>query len=118
MLFLKIVISTNIIHAKYERTLYILPIILIAQIIASIVPVYGNYLVYFGKTYIATITGFIISIFTIGLSMLLIPIYKIYGAAIVALMANLFYLVVYYFIIEFHIKKNLVNGRIRIESKT
>ena len=108
MIFMKIIIATGIIHSKYEKTLYILPILLISQIIASIVPLYSNYLVYFGKTYLASVSGILICFLVIGLSIFLVPTYKIYGAAFVSLISNVCYLVFYYFIIRLYIKKHLL----------
>ena len=107
LIFMKIIISTGIISARYEKALYVLPILLISQIIASLVPLYGNYFVYFGKTYITSLTGALISLVTLGLSFLLIPPYKVYGAALVSVGSNLCYLIIYYFIVKYHVQKNI-----------
>lgn len=107
LIVMKIIISTGIINAKYEKALYVLPILLISQIIASLVPLYGNYFVYFGKTYIASLSGALISLVTLGLSFWLIPPYKVYGAAMVSVGSNLCYLITYYFIVKYYVQKNL-----------
>ena len=102
-----VIISTGIIQAKYMKALYVLPILLVSQIIASLVPLYGNYFVYFGKTHVASLSAGIISLVTLGLSFLLIPTYKVYGAAIVSVGSNLCFLIIYYFIVKFYVQKNL-----------
>lgn len=106
-IFMKIIIATGIISAKYEETLYVLPIILISQIIASLVPLYSNYVIYFKRTDIASLAGFILCIVSLGLSLFLIPRYKVYGAAFVSLIINIIYLTFYYFIIKALAKKYL-----------
>jgi O-antigen/teichoic acid export membrane protein len=109
MIFMKIIIITGIIQPKYEKTLYILPIILISQTIAALIPLYSNYVIYFEKTHIASLTGFILCIISLGLSLLLIPRYNVYGAATVSLISNIIYLGLYYFIIRVYTKKHLLN---------
>ena len=99
----------GIIQQKYEQTLYILPIMLISQIFSAMVPLYTNYLIYFEKTYLTSVTGFLLCIVSLGLSMLLIPSFGVYGAATVSLLSNLTYLCVYYFIIRWFTKRLLTN---------
>lgn len=107
MIFFKIVLSLGIIQAKYNEAIGILPLLLISQIVSSLVSLHTNYLVYFERTYIVSITGFIVCIISLGLSLLLIPRYKVYGAATVSLISNVIYLGLYYFIIKAVTKKYL-----------
>jgi O-antigen/teichoic acid export membrane protein len=109
ILFLKVVITLGIIQQKYEQTLYILPIMLLSQIFAAMVPLYTNYLIYFEKTYLTSVTGLLLCIISLSLSMLLIPPFGVYGAATVSLLSNLTYLCVYYFIIRWFTKRLLTN---------
>lgn len=109
IIFLKIVLALGIIQSKYEQTLYVLPLILASQIFSAMVPLYSNYLIYFEKTYITTVTGLILCGVSLGLSLLLIPPFGVYGAATVSLLCNLTYLVLYYFIIRSYTKKFLIN---------
>jgi len=109
ILFIKIVIVLGIIQQKYEQTLYILPIILVSQIFSAMVPLYTNYLIYFEKTYVTSLTGLLLCIVSLSLSMLLIPRFGVYGAATVSLLSNLTYLCLYYFIIRSFTKKLLTN---------
>jgi O-antigen/teichoic acid export membrane protein len=99
-LFVVTLFKLNVFAEKYSQTVYVLPILLISQIIAALVPLYTNYLVYFEKTHIASFTGIVICLLTIGLSLLLIPRYGVYGAATVSLTCNICYFVIYYFIIR------------------
>jgi len=110
VLFVKVVIGLGIIQQKYEKTLYILPFMLLSQIFAAMVPLYTNYLIYFEKTYLTSVTGLLLCGVSLSLSMLLIPRFGVYGAATVSLLSNLTYLCVYYFIIRSFTKKLLANG--------
>jgi O-antigen/teichoic acid export membrane protein len=107
ILFLKTVLAFGIIQSKYKEAVYILPIMLLSQIFSALVPLYTNYLIYFEKTYITSITGFALCGVSLGLSLLLIPRFGVYGAATVSLVCNLTYLTVYYFIVKANIKKQL-----------
>ena len=109
MIFMKVIITTGIIQPKYQKTLYILPIILISQTIASLIPLYSNYVIYFERTHIASLTGLILCIISLGLSLLLIPRFNVYGAATVSLISNIIYLCLYYFIIKVYSKKHLLS---------
>ena len=104
IVFFKIILELGIIQSKYSETMGILPLLLLSQIISSLVSLHTNYLIYFERTHIASITGFILCIISVGLSLLLIPRYKVYGAVTVSLISNIFYLGLYYFIIK-RIKK-------------
>jgi O-antigen/teichoic acid export membrane protein len=101
---------TGIIPWKYKEVSGILPIILIAQIVASIVPLLSNYFVYFEKTRIVSITGFFISIVTLLLARGLIPDFNIYGAALTVLVSNTLYLIIYYYTVLKVKKKYLTSG--------
>lgn len=107
MIFFKIMLELDIIHPKYSEAIGILPLLMISQIISSLVSLHTNYLVYFERTHIASITGFVLCIISLGLSLLLIPRYKVYGAASVSLISNIIYLGLYYFIIKAAIRKYL-----------
>ena len=107
MIFFKIVLELGVIENKYSEAIFVLPILLLSQIISSLVSLHTNYIVYFERTHIVSITGFILCVISIGLSLLLIPRYKVYGAASVSLISNVIYLGLYYFIIKAATKKYL-----------
>lgn len=100
IIFVQFLFYTRIIPMKYQEVIYILPILLISQIIAALVPLYTNYLIYFEKTYIVSIVGFFICFIIFTASKLLIPKFGIYGAAFVSVISNLSYFITYYFIIR------------------
>ena len=107
LLFVKSLLLLNIIQSKYYETMFILPILLIAQIISALVPLYTNYLVYFEKTHIVSITGLTVCCISLGLSVLIIPRYGVYGAATVSLLGNLSYFIIYYFIVKIYKEKKI-----------
>jgi len=112
LIFLKILLQFGIIPGKYLQTIYVLPILLVSQIISALVPLYSNYLVYFEKTHIASITGLIISCISIGLSLALIPKYGVYGAALVSCVSNACYFAIYFFIVRAYTRKKLLTNPI------
>jgi O-antigen/teichoic acid export membrane protein len=105
--FVWVILSMGIIQNKYHETLYILPLLLISQILSALTPLYTNYLVYFEKTHVVSITGFFICCISLGLSMLLIPRWGVYGAGLVSIASNACYFAIYYFIIRIYIQKKL-----------
>lgn len=106
-IFVWIIISTGIIQSKYHETLYILPLLLTSQILSALTPLYTNYLVYFEKTHIVSITGLFICGISLSLSLLLIPRFGVYGAGVVSIASNACYFAVYYFIIRYYIQKKI-----------
>ena len=106
-LFVWIILSLGIIQSKYHATLYILPLLLTSQILSALTPLYTNYLVYFEKTHIVSITGFFICCISLGLSMLLIPRWGVYGAGLVSIASNACYFAIYYLIIRIYIQKKI-----------
>jgi O-antigen/teichoic acid export membrane protein len=105
--FVWLILSMGIIQSKYHETLYILPLLLIAQILAALTPLYTNYLVYFEKTHVVSITGLFVCCVSLGLSLLLIPRWGVYGAGIVSIASNASYLAIYFFIIKNYIRKRM-----------
>jgi O-antigen/teichoic acid export membrane protein len=91
-----LLLATGIIQQKYRSALYVLPILLLTQIISALVPVYSNYVVYFEKTYYTLVIGGLICCVNLSLSFLLIPSLGMYGAATVSLVSNLCYLSAYF----------------------
>lgn len=75
-----------------------LPILLLTQIAAAISALYNNYLVYFERTHLISITGLIICIFSIVASLVLVPKWGIYGAAAAAMLSNILYFITYNFL--------------------
>jgi len=103
--FVWIVLSLGIIQSKYHEALYILPLLLTSQILTALTPLYTNYLVYFEKTHVVSVTGFFICCISLGLSLLIIPRWGVYGAGAVSIASNGCYFIIYYFIIKIYIQK-------------
>jgi O-antigen/teichoic acid export membrane protein len=106
-LFVWVILSLGIIQSKYHQTLYILPLLLISQILAALTPLYTNYLVYFEKTHVVSITGLFICCISLSLSILLIPRWGVYGAGFVSIASNACYFTIYHFIIRIYIQKKI-----------
>ena len=106
----ELLIGFNIIPFKYRNAGNVIPLMLTAQLFAAFAAIFSNYLVYFEKTKLISFCGFIVSIFSIGMGVLLVPTWGIYGAAISSLAANILYFVFYYFlskqVINRHTKKS------------
>ena len=106
----KTLLLLHIIPVKYNEVSFVLPILLLSQTISTLIPLYTNYLIYFEKTYIASVTGFFVCLIIFAMSLLLVPKLGIYGAALVSLVANAVYLFIYYFIINRLVTKHLQAG--------
>ena len=106
-----VLLHTGIVPWKYNEVTGILPIILLSQIVASIVPLLSNYFVYFGKTRIVSVAGFFVSALTLLIALLLIPGLNIYGAGLTVLFSNVLYLVIYYYTVR-TVKKNYIRNSI------
>jgi len=96
----------NIISSKYNSIMLVLPILLLAQIVNSITPLYSNYLIYFEKTYIVPIAGLLVGVGSILLNISLIPRFNIYGAAVSSFFANLIYFLTYYKVVSVYTKRS------------
>ena len=101
----------GVIPVKYNDVIWILPLLLITQVFASLTPLFSNYLVYFEKTSLVSLSGFFVSVVSIFLGLWLIPMWGVLGAAITTLVANLIYLVIYYYLVLFLKEKYLVTNR-------
>jgi len=117
IVFVKMILVLGIIQNKYAETIFILPIILVSQIIAALVPLYSNYVVYFEKTHIASIIGLILCCISFGLSLLLVPRYGVYGAATVSLICNACYFAIYFFTIRAYARKKIATAYPLAEQK-
>ena len=106
-IFVWVILSLGIIQSKYHETLFILPLLLISQILSALTPLYTNYLVYFEKTHVVSITGFFICCISLGLSVIFIPRWGVYGAGAVSIASNGSYFIIYYFIIRHYIQKKI-----------
>jgi O-antigen/teichoic acid export membrane protein len=99
----------KIIPQQYNQVLFILPLLLIIQIVMSLSALFSNYLVYFEKTEFVLYAGLIVSAISLTMGLWLIPRFGVYGAAISSLTSNCAYFLIYYFLAgllkEKHLKK-------------
>ena len=93
--FLEILLVMSVIPKKYNEVTFVLPILLLTQIAAALSALYNNYLVYFERTHLISITGLIICIISIVASIFMIPRWGIYGAAAATMLSNILYLLTY-----------------------
>ena len=93
--FLEILLVLSVIPKKYNEVTFVLPILLLTQIAAALSALYNNYLVYFERTHLISITGLIICIISIVASIFMIPRWGIYGAATATMLSNILYLLTY-----------------------
>ena len=98
----------GIIPRNYQEVLYLLPLLLISQILVCLAILYSNYLFYFEKTSLVLASGLVISLVSTGLNMNLISRYGVYGAAFTILVSNGLYLSIYYYFFRFYKKKHLL----------
>jgi O-antigen/teichoic acid export membrane protein len=96
-----ILLWLKFIPAKYGDVTWILPILLMTQIFASLTPIFSNYLVYFEKTSYVSLSGLIVSLVSISLGLWLIPLWGVLGAEITTLIVNVIYLAIYYYLVLF-----------------
>ena len=104
----KLLLVFQIIDMRYGKVLYLLPILLVTQIASAITPLYSNYTILFEKTYISLLIGVPLSVVSIVVNLWLIPRYGLYGAAFSSFLVNFCYLISYYFIVAYLIKKKTV----------
>lgn len=90
---------TGIISAEYSMVIWILPILLLTQIIVSITNFYGNYLVYFEQTKLVSYAGMLVSMLSVAFGLWLIPRYGVLGASLTTFTVNLVYLIIYYLLV-------------------
>ncbi|HET6254275.1 MAG TPA: oligosaccharide flippase family protein [Puia sp.] len=100
-------LQLSLIPQRYTGVLFVLPILLAGQVIYCVALLYSNYLVYFERTAFILWTGLAVAITSTGLNMLLIPVWKIYGAAATLLISNTCYLGIYYFLAMHYKKKHM-----------
>jgi O-antigen/teichoic acid export membrane protein len=101
-------LQLNLIPQRYAAVLSVLPMLLAGQAIYCVALLYSNYLVYFERTSFILWTGLAVSITGIFLDVLLIPSWKIYGAAATLLIANTCYLGIYYFLAMYYKKQRML----------
>ena len=106
-LVLKMALIFRVVDAHYSKALVVLPILSATQIVVALTGITSNYLVYFNMTYVVAIVGTGLGVLSVGMNLLLVPYFGMYGAASAALITNIFYLLIYYGIVHAKIKSTL-----------
>ena len=103
---MKVLLVLEIVDRKYESIMFLLPIVLLTNIVASITQMYSNYLVYFEKLYLILLIGAPIALVGVALNFNLVPVLNFYGAALSALMVNSCFLFAYMYLARHFSEKN------------
>lgn len=106
-----ILLKTEIIPSKYTEVLYILPILLITNIFASLTPILSNYMIYFQKTYIVSVTGLVVCVISLLASYFLTRRWNIYGAGLASLISSVSYLLIYYTLVNKLAGRHVLNNQ-------
>ena len=98
MILTYLLLRTSVIKMDYYDILYVLPLLIIANIVSAIGQLYTNYTTYHKETYIGFGIGIVAGGLVVCLNALIVPILNVYGAALSSLAAATFTLVcmIYY----------------------
>jgi len=101
-------IKLGIISPEYQLTVYILPILLVAQIINAGLIIYVNYFIYLEKTHWSLLIGIATSVVGLVGSYQLIPVWNVFGAACVYLGVQLAYCGLYFAVINRSLRSRML----------
>jgi O-antigen/teichoic acid export membrane protein len=102
-----VLLNLKIVPSNYHEILYVLPLMLVSQILACLANQYSNYLFYFEKTPFVLLSGIFIAGVSTLLNLLLVARFSIYGAALTLLVSNGLYLAIYYSFYRFYRKRHI-----------
>jgi len=102
---LYIALHTGIISIKYTPALYILPFLIVAQVIGGMCLLSSNFMVYFEKTHFSLFIGLAISVVGLVASYFLVPIWGVFGAAIGYLVVQVAHLFLFQAAIKYQLTK-------------
>ena len=95
-----VMIHVNIFNKEYNDVISLLPFLLVAAILQSATHLYINFMTYFETTYIILIVNIVSNIGNVGLNILLIPRFSIYGAAFATVAATALAFVLFFFYVK------------------
>lgn len=95
----------HLIDSRYNKVIYVLPVLLLSLSIESTSHLLVNYITYFEQTYILPIISVILGIISITLNIAFISRYGLYGAAYSSLSIGMLSFTAYYFILKFNLSK-------------
>lgn len=102
---IKIALISHIIDAKYNKVLFVLPVVLVSLSIESTSHLLINYATYFEQTYILPAISVLLGIISITLNFLLINRFGLYGAAYSSLCIGILSFTSYYLILRYNVKR-------------
>ena len=89
----------------YLAVLYIMPVMFISRTLNAVQTLYSNYTLYFEQTYINLFVGMFGNILNLGLNILLIPRFNIYGAVVATLISVAVSCLFYVLYVKMKVKK-------------
>ncbi|MGV3765444.1 MAG: lipopolysaccharide biosynthesis protein [Chitinophagaceae bacterium] len=110
-------IKFNIISTGYLPASYILPILLLSQVVSGLTMICSNYMIFFEKTRWVLFIGITCSVIGLLGGYFIVPIWNIFGASIVYFIVQLAYLVIYYFVIRLNIRKYYAATNVAISTQ-
>ncbi len=105
---LYLALQWRIISPDYWLTIYILPILLLGQIINGALIIYVNYFIYLEKTHWGLLIGIATSVVGLLCGYFLVAIWNVFGAALVYLCVQLVYSLLYYLVVNRSLKARLL----------
>ena len=101
----------GIIKINYYDVLYILPVLIVAQIFGTLIGLFANFTTYFEKTHIQLFVGIILSVIGYFLYSSLVKEYLIMGASVSLLILNAIGFLFYYTRAGYYINNRLKGKR-------
>jgi O-antigen/teichoic acid export membrane protein len=105
MVGLYVALHTGIISVKYTPALYVLPFLIVSQVIGGMVLLSSNFMVYFEKTHFSLFIGLIISVVGLAASSFLVPRWGVFGAAIGYMVVQFAHLFLFRAAIKYQVAK-------------
>ncbi len=99
-----IFLKLGLINNTYFSILLIFPVVFVAKIADSVLQMYNNFIIAWGRTIFNLLISIVFSVFTLSLNWIIIPIYGIYGVISVLICISFIRLTVFYLFV----KRNIV----------
>jgi O-antigen/teichoic acid export membrane protein len=102
---LYIALRIGIISDKYMPALYILPFLIVAQVVGGMVLLSSNYMIYFEKTHFSLFIGLLISAVGLIASYLMVPRWGVFGAVIGYMIVQIAHFLLFRLAIRYQLSK-------------
>ena len=97
----------GIISDKYMPALYVLPFLIVAQIVAGLVLLSTNYMIYFEKTHLSLFIGLLTCVVGVVAAWLMVPRWGVLGAVIGYLIVQIAHFLLFQLTIRYQLGKHL-----------